>query len=411
MLSLDCPRLRPSVNLQPDRTDDNLVWLYDAARLTPAVIRLPRAWVPLLGLFDGRSTVTMMAAAVRQAVGRDVVSADFLLDLARHLDEAMLLEGPRLEAHLRPLREAPVREPACIGCYEAEPVKLREQLRRLFDGPRGPGEPGPLRADDRLRAALIPHIDYRRGGATYAHGFKEVVERSDATVFVIIGTSHYGPRHRFVLTRKHFRTPLGVIETDQGYVDRLAEIWGERAFADELLHLPEHSIELHAVLLQCLLEGRRPFRIVPLLVGSFADCVVEGTAPDERPDVHLMVQALRRAEAACQERVFYLISGDLAHIGPKFDDPDPVHPEQLEHSKRQDQELLRRLAAGDRSGFFRVLHEEGDGRRICGFPPSYTLLAALAPDGGRLLDYDQYVAPDGHESVSFASMTFYKGGS
>ena len=37
-----------------------------------------------------------------------------------------------------------------------------------------------------------------------------------------------------------------------------------------------------------------------------------------------MVAALRNAEAAAGEPVCYLISGDLAHIGPKFGDPDPV---------------------------------------------------------------------------------------
>ena len=42
-----------------------------------------------------------------------------------------------------------------------------------------------------------------------------------------------------------------------------------RLFDDPCAHLPEHSIELEVVLLQYLFEGRRPFRIVPLLVGSF----------------------------------------------------------------------------------------------------------------------------------------------
>ena len=46
-----------------------------------------------------------------------------------------------------------------------------------------------------------------------------------------------------------------------------------------MAHLPEHSIELEVVLLQYLYEGKRPFRIVPLVVGSFHDCVDSGTEP------------------------------------------------------------------------------------------------------------------------------------
>jgi tRNA A37 threonylcarbamoyladenosine biosynthesis protein TsaE len=65
------------------------------------------------------------------------------------------------------------------------------------------------------------------------------------------------------------------------------------------------------------------------------------------------------------------------------------------------------MAAADRDGFSRVVMDEGDERRICGFPPTYMLMSALAPQRGKLLHYDRYVEPDGFESVSFASLGFY----
>ena len=38
-----------------------------------------------------------------------------------------------------------------------------------------------------------------------------------------------------------------------------------------------------------------------------------------------MIEALcGKVEDETQEPICYLISGDLAHIGPKFGDPDPV---------------------------------------------------------------------------------------
>jgi MEMO1 family protein len=300
-----------------------------------------------------------------------------------------------------------IRPPSCLGCYEAEPAALRRQIRALFTGGRGPGLPHQRKPDGRLHAALIPHIDYHRGGHSFAWGFKEVFERTEASLFVIIGTSHYSTQ-RFILTRQHFQTPLGIVPTDQSYIDRLVHHFGPGLFDDEAAHLPEHSIELEVVFLQYLFEQRRPIRIVPLLVGSFHDCTLQGSSPANRSDIRRMIQALRQVEAETMEPICTIISGDLAHIGPKFDDPVPVHENQLEQSRLQDLRLLQRAEQADQDGYFAVIHEEEDRRRICGFPPTFTTLAALQPKRGKLLHYDRYVHPQGYESVSFASVGFYR---
>jgi AmmeMemoRadiSam system protein B len=235
-----------------------------------------------------------------------------------------------------------------------------------------------------------------------------VFERSDASLFVIIGTSHYSP-YRYTLTRKNFKTPLGTVPTDQEYIDRLVAHYGNGLFEDELrAHLPEHSIELEVVFLQYLYENRRPIRIVPLVVGSFQDAVASGVPPRVQDDIGRMIGALRCAEEETKESICYLISGDLAHIGPKFNDPEPVHQAQLASSRDQDHALLQRAEAADASGYFRVIADEYDCRRICGLPPTYTVLEAAQPRSGKLLHYDQYVHPRGYESVSFASMAFYR---
>src|SRR5205085_11604644 len=105
--------------------------------------------------------------------------------------------------------------------------------------------------------------------------------------------------------------------------------------------------------------------------------------------------------------ICYVISGDLAHLGPKFGDARLAEGAWLEASREQDQVVLDRAVAADPAGFFRVIADEGDCRRICGLPPTYTVLEALRPRSGRLLHYDQFVHPRGYESVSFASMAFY----
>jgi MEMO1 family protein len=398
------PQLRPYLVAARDEDDPRYFYVADRLRLSPEPQRLTRLEFSWLQMFDGEHTLREVQAETMRRLDHQFVPLDSLTAFAERMDRALFLDGPAF----RERADGPVRPPSCIGAYEGEPGALRRQLRRLFTAPGGPGLPHDGRPDGQLRAALLPHIDYARGGVSYAWGFKEVAERSDASLFVIVGTSHLSA-HRFTLTRKAFRTPLGTTPTDAPFIDRLVAHYGDGLFDDELMaHLPEWSIELEVVLLQYLFEGKRPIRIVPLVVGSFHDSVLSARPPSELEDIGRMVEALRAATAAAGEPVCTIVSGDLAHIGPKFGDGGPLKETFLAHSRERDQAILAQTEAADPDGYFGVIADEGDARRICGLPPTYTVLGALRPGRGKVLAYDQYVAPDGSESVSFASVGFYE---
>jgi AmmeMemoRadiSam system protein B len=402
MAVMERPQLRPYLRADAEDRFGRRFVVYDGLRLSDRFVRVTSVELEWLQLFDGRRSLRDVQALVMQQLGGQLIPLEVLYRLAERLDDALFLDGPRFRA----AAEDPVRRPVCIGCYQAEPELLRSQLRGLFTDPGGPGLPGDARPDGKLRAALVPHIDYARGGTSFAWGFKEIFERAAGSLFVIVGTSHYSG-HRFTLTRKHFRTPLGVVETDGAFIDRLVKHYGDGLFDDELMaHLPEHSIELEVVLLQYLHEGKRPIRIVPLVVGSFHDCIATRSEPSRREDIGRMIAALQAAERETSEPVFYLISGDLAHIGPKFGDEAPVNERFLTRSKTQDDAILKQATAADPSAYFRVIAAESDERRICGLPPTYTVLKALQPSAGKVLHYGRYVHPQGFESVSFASVAF-----
>jgi AmmeMemoRadiSam system protein B len=334
------------------------------------------------------------------------VAEEQIAGLAAALDQALLLDSPRFHDHVRALNAAPNRRPSCVGAYDPDPAKCRAQLDALFTAPGGPGLPDPAATVGDLRAVLVPHMDFVRGNVTYGWGFKELAERTAARTFVVIGTAHYSGL-RFTLTRQNFETALGVAETDQQYVDRIVEAYGEGLFDDPLAHIPEHSIELEVVLLQHLFAGRGPIKIVPLLVGSFRDCVSGRRSPDTAGDVSRMVAALQKAEAGCSEPVCYVISGDLAHIGPKFGDRKKAAGPWLAESKARDEAILKWLGEADAAGYFHEVAAEGDRRRICGLSPTWLTLAAAKPKAGKVLHYQQFVHPEGHESVSFAAAAFY----
>lgn len=395
------PRLRRGLAASPAGPQQYA--LYDQNRLIPGIVELSPAQIACAQLFSGQHTLTELAT-LAQKQGLPVTSTD-IEALVTLLHEGLFLDSDRFKNYVL----GRDRFPSCIGCYPDDPEKIRTQLAGLFTAADGPGMPSTelVPGPGRLRAALLPHMDYARGGVTYGHGFKALVEQTSASLFVIVATSHYSP-HRFTLTRKNYSTPLGTVPTDQAYVDRLEQLYGPGLFDDPFAHLPEHSIELEVLLLQYLLQDRRPFRIVPLLVGSFHDCVKGRTEPGQAADIARMVSALREAEQQAGEEVCYVISGDLAHIGPKFGDPDPVGPTFRTGSQAQDDKILAELGSADPDRYFRVIAGESDRRRICGLPPTWLTLAVTKPRQGTVLHYTQYNHPAGQESVSFAAAAFYE---
>ncbi len=399
----DRPRIRPGLAVSPDEASLSRFILWDQLRISHQPQPLSMIELELLKRMDGHHSPRDLQLAAMQALGGILIPVEEVTSLIQRLDEALYLDSPRFDDYLA----GPIREPSCIGCYDADPNVLRQQMRHLFVQPGGPGLPSEPARENALRAALLPHMDYVRGNVTYAWGFKEVFEQTAASLFVIIATSHYSP-HRFTLTRKHFKTPLGVVPTDQEFIDRLEKHYGDGLFDDLYCHFPEHSVELEVVVLQYLYENVKPIRIVPLVVGSFADCIESGDDPSDQSDIRRMVEALRRAETETPEPICYIISGDLAHIGPKFGDRASVGEPLLSHSEKQDRSLLHALESVDPQRYFRLIAAENDSRRICGLPPTWTLVEAIRPGRGRALHYGRYVHPEGYESVSFASVAFYR---
>jgi AmmeMemoRadiSam system protein B len=396
--AIERPRLRSHVRPEPVPDDPASAYLDDLLGLCDEPLCLGPEEVGWLSLLDGERTLT----EIHRSAGTEK-PIDALARWINGLDEKLLLDTPRFraiaDAPVRPFRHAG-------GCYSADPGLLRRQLDGYFTQPGGPGLPRPGRPDGTLRVALLPHIDYRWGGVSYAWGFKEIVERTTASLFVIIATSHFS-QHRFTLTRKHFATPLGTVPTDGDFIDRLVRHFGDGLFDDEwLAHFPEHSVELEAVFLRHLYPGRGDLRIVPLVVGSFADCVRFGQPPALVEDIGRMVKALRRTVEETREPICFVISGDLSHIGPKFNTGERLSATLLERSHEQDQLLLQWAAAGDADGYFRVIAAEQDRRNICGFPPTYLLFEALRPGPGRLMHHDRHIDPHGNASVSWATMVW-----
>jgi len=414
------PQLRP-LEIVPIDGKRGVLFLLRDPEGFGETLALPNGAMLLAMLMDGTRTLAEIQHEFKLHTGVQASLRD-LEAIVRRLDEAYLLAGERFEVHRDKLVESYLGEPVrpashAGGAYAAEAEELREQLAAMFTSEKGPGRLDPAGSPDgrQLCGVISPHIDLRRGGPAFAWAYKQVVEHGDADLFVIFGTAHHPMENLFCVSRKDFDTPLGIVRTDQEFIDRLAEhlassVAGRQTdpFADELVHRMEHSIEFQAMFLQYVLGGKRDFHIVPVLVGSFEDFIVAKTSPETSPEVQAFVAAVRAAAAGHPGKVCYISGADLAHIGQQFSDEWLLDPKRLARLAEDDKKLLERACARDASGFYSHVADQRDRNRICGLSPTYTMLEVLDGVRGELLTYDQAVEPDGTSCVSFASVAFYR---
>jgi len=392
--------------------------LRDPAGYTDAIVLLHGPLLEIVSLFDGGHSVADIQAVVMRRHGQ-LIERRQIEEIAEGLDQQGFLDSPSF-ADRRAVIDgtflaAPTRPAAHAGgAYPGDAGELRTMLDGFFAPPNGPGpiEKSRVAAPEgrgqspapEIRAIIAPHIDYHRGGPAYAWAYRELAERSAADVLVILGTCHAGMEHPFALTRKDFASPLGDAPVDRDFVDALAKRARQDCFGSELAHRVEHSIELQSVFLRYLYADRRDVHIVPVLTSFAHEAMLRRQQPDDDPRVPRFFDALAETIAASGRRVALIAGADLAHVGPRFGDAEPVGAPELARIQREDAAMLEPVAAGDPQAFFESVASDGDRRRICGYSPIYALLRALGGATGTVLRYGQWPDPNG--VVSFASVVF-----
>jgi hypothetical protein len=415
------PKLRP-IEVRPfvDQGRPVLI-LRDPLSLSDKVAILPQVLAPLLSLLDGSRDAAGLHAALLVRAGIRV-APEIIQHVVDQLDDVLLLDNERYrDAYtevLQAYRTAPYRTPSLAGPgYPDDPTLLSRMLddhvtvlRENGSGPARPGSPwrslpGEAAAaseQDEIAGLISPHIDYQRGGRVYAGVWERAAAAVQAAELVIIlGTDHAGSPGSITLTRQHYATPFGVLPTDRDLVDALAGALGEEAaFAEEMHHRGEHSVELAAVWLHHTRNGQ-PCSVLPVLCGSFHRFVTGEADPAADSALESTLDVLRRAAAG--RRTLVVAAADLAHVGPAFSEPVPIDRIRYAQLKAADEALMQTLADADAHAFFRMIAAEGDRRNICGLPPIYMMLRLL--DGqvrGEITGYDR--CPADGMNTSFVSI-------
>jgi AmmeMemoRadiSam system protein B len=422
------PKLRP-VEVRPFEDHGRpALLLRDPLALSDKVAVLPQVLGLLLAMMDGSHDVAELHAALLVRAGLRI-SPEIIQHVIDQLDDALLLENDRsAQAYaeaLQAYRTAPFRAPSLAGAgYPAGLADLRDLLDRYraivsVNGTSADAslsgfaamssqtrlenpDPGGGGGQTEIVGLISPHIDYQRGGPVYAGVWERAADAVRAADLVIIfGTDHAGSVGRITLTRQSYATPYGVLPTDTGLVDAISDAVGEEAvFAEEIHHRGEHSIELAAVWLHHIRDGR-PCQVVPILCGSFQHFVVGQADPATDPTLDAVLDVLRMATA--RRRTVVVAAADLAHVGPAFNDLAPIDHIRYAQLQVSDEILIETLVDADADAFFRTIAAEGDRRNICGLPPIYLTLRLLNGDvRGELTGYDR--CPADGQQTSFVSV-------
>lgn len=409
---MDYPKLRYIEAFPMEVEKGTRVYIRDPLNYATEPLLIPQVTYFILSHFDGQHSLPDIQEAFARQFNQ-VLPRQQLHELIDQLDTYYYLESERFaqlqQETLDAFRHASVREMAHADtCYSSQPDEFSTQLSAFFSDNDGPGLPSAAAQEHRpIRGLIAPHIDLRAGGPTYAWAYKELAERCDADLFILLGTSHYGTNDLFVSTLKDYNTPLGPVRTDQDFIRTLQEHYDEDLFSDELLHRNEHSLEFQMLFLQYVLGHTRDFSVVPILVSSFHHMVMTKTPPTEIPRMVDFLTALKKTITQSGRKVCFVAGVDFSHVGQKFGDQGDLTQDFLDWVESEDKRLIQALENVDHRDFFEQIAKDGDKRRVCGFSPMYTMLHLLEATEGKLLKYDRSIDPHTQSSVSFASVAFY----
>lgn len=375
----------------------------DSFRYSDSVLIIPPPLVQCLTCFDGQQTQLDLRAMLVEISGQLQVGdlEDQLIDVLTRSgfldDETFRLMKAQRE---REFAEAQSRQPSHAGsAYPEEPQELHETMQQWMGGLVGQA------VSPALVAIAAPHVSPGGGYESYRAAYRLLGPEYKDRTFVILGTSHYGAPERFGLTRKPYVTPWGESRTNVSLVDELTRRAPDAIATEDYCHAVEHSIEFQVLFLQSILGPE--IRVLPILCGSYARSIYRGGKPEFSENVNRFLGALGEIAAREDDRLFWVLGIDMAHMGRRYGDGFEALANENEMLAvgGRDRQRMERVAAGDAAGFWELVQENHDDLKWCGSSPVYTFLKVMPNARGSIERYEQWNI-DPQSVVSFAGMSF-----
>jgi AmmeMemoRadiSam system protein B len=385
------PHVRPVQPIPVSKDGKQFVALRDPAMLQSQTMVVPVPALRVLQQFRGEKTLEEIAALAQGDVQQ-------LAELARALDRVGLLWGPTFEEleskRWTDLETAGALPPRVTSSLGESPDECRTTIAGYFEQTEDP------ELDAAPHAIVAPHLDYARGWPNYAAAYYAWQSMDAPDRVVVLGTNHFGLGDGVVLTQLGFETPMGRCEADRAVIDRLVEDLGRPVIADQLDHLPEHSIELQLPWIQYC------FGDVPVVGALIPDPLVDMISDDgERVQATRFIESLASTLDAAGGQTLFIASSDLSHVGPQFGEPRPVDDQRRMDVERHDRDMMSKYLAGDPDEFVAAMRWNKNPTRWCSVGNMTALLQLAHPESIELIDYRQAYDERGTALVSSAAMT------
>ncbi|WP_445664437.1 AmmeMemoRadiSam system protein B [Fodinibius sp. AD559] len=399
------PPLRRDIQVIPIQENGSaLLYFHDQRGYATSDFALKREAGQLLSILDGQKSINDLEPHLGKGI-----SKDDLLQFIQLLDKNRVLASDYFEQHAETIEAkyeaSTVHQSVTAGnSYPADPNDLKDYLDNAFAKHAQEN----LNLPDSAKALYAPHIDPRVALESYVKAFAPIRDLKPNRVIMLATSHHAGlypdlyQNNPFILINKDFNMPLGTIPRDQKAIKKLQHADTDMGIsAHDRAHRMEHSLELHLLFLSYLWDHE--YEIVPFVIRGLDDLYyVE--------DGHLGQQlnnfsAFLNKKYADDNDTFFLISGDLAHIGKKFGDDSPAAT-MFDDVKSFDQRFLEHGSQNSRAAMLELMKKDYDPYRICGFPPLYTFLQAMPNIQGEILSYDLWDERERDSAVTFGSILY-----
>lgn len=399
------PPIRRDLEIIPvQEKGDSYLYFYDNRGYATENFALDQQAATVLNLLDGNKSIEDLSPYFGEQVSKSQ-----LLDYIQFLDKHRLLHSSFFKSYSEQIEQeyetSNIHEAVTAGLsYPADPDELTDFLDEAFRDT----DPSNVNHSQQIRALYAPHIDPRVGIESYVKAFHSIRNLKPNRV-VILATSHYAGMYPekyedkpFIVTDKEFRMPLGTIPSDKEAVQKLLENSDDTGLTNQdRAHRIEHSIELHLLFLSYLWD--HDYKIVPIVVNGFDELLYMQDGHQGK-QIDAFSKQLRK-QFSDDNNTFFLISGDLAHVGKKFSDTEPAR-ELFEQVRQFDKQFLDSAEQGSPKKMLELIKEDLDPYRICGFPPLYTFLKAMPELKGHNISYNLWDEHERESAVSFGSILY-----
>lgn len=236
-----------------------------------------------------------------------------------------------------------IREPCVSGLfYESDKNLLIRHIEKYFS------EIEETSKLDKVTGCIVPHAGYIYSGKTASYTFKELSNHELPDTFIIIGPNHTGYGTNIdVCSYKSWKTPLGLAEVDNEFIEELLSI-DDNVVINDNAHIQEHSIEVEVPFIQYICSNH-PFKIVPIVISR------------QIPDLcKQLAHSLNMVIEKLQRNCIIVASTDLTHY------------EDVETANFLDDKVMKSVESMDTEQLFKDIVDYDI--TMCGYGPVITAI-------------------------------------